>query len=83
MKWEYTTVSVSALAGYSGERVIDALKNALHSANWYVRYAAAVSLEALQVTYDDLIDIMNGNDRYAREMITYRLESRRMQKASV
>ena len=83
LKWEYTTVSVSALAGYPGERVIDALKNALHSANWYVRYAAAVSLEALQVTYDDLIDIMNGNDRYAREMITYRLESRRMQKASV
>ncbi len=83
LKWEYATVSVSALAGYPGERVIDALKDALHSANWYVRYAAAVSLETLQVTYDDLIDIMNGNDRYAREMIMYRLESRRMQKASV
>ena len=83
MNWEYATVSVSALAAYPREQVLGTLKDALRSANWYVRYAAAVSLETLQVTYDDLLDIMNGTDRYAREMIMYRLESRRMQKASV
>lgn len=83
LKWEYATVAVSSLAGYREPRVVEALKDALHSANWYVRYGAAGSLEALGVTYDDLSDIMNGNDRYAREMITYRLESRRLQKASV
>ncbi len=81
--WEYATVSASALARYSGERVIDALKEALHSSNWYVRYSAALSLDAHQVNYTDLIDVVAGNDRYAREMITYRLETRELQKASV
>lgn len=46
-------------------------------------YAASASLEALDVRYEDMIDIVAGNDRYAREMMTYRLESRRIQKASV
>ena len=62
---------------------MEALKRALHSGNWYVRYAASASLEALDVRYEDMIDIVAGNDRYAREMMTYRLESRRIQKASV
>ncbi|WP_297211170.1 HEAT repeat domain-containing protein [uncultured Flavonifractor sp.] len=80
-RWEYATVSVTALACYRGERVVIALKQALHSANWYVRYAAAASLEAQQMDYKQLLDIVSGSDRYAREMMTYRLESRRMQKA--
>ncbi len=78
--WEYATVSTSALASYSGDRVIKALKQALHSPNWYVRYAAAVSLEAQHVDYEDLIELVAGNDRYAREMMMYRLESRRLLK---
>lgn len=77
--WEYATVSASALARYSGQRVIDALKGALHSSNWYVRAAASNSLEVLGVNYEDMIDIVAGNDRYAREMMNYRLEARRMQ----
>lgn len=82
-RWEYATVSVSSLARYQDLRVMDTLKKALHSANWYVRYAAAVSLEAQDVNYVDMIDIVAGSDRYAREMMTYRLEARRMQKAGV
>lgn len=77
--WEYATVSASALAHYSGQQVIDALKGALHSSNWYVRAAASASLEALGVNYEDMIDIVTGNDRYAREIMTYRLEARRIQ----
>ena len=83
LQWEYATVSVSALARYQDLRILGVLKQALHSANWYVRYAAAESLEAQQVRYEDLLDIVYGNDRYAREMITYRLEARRMRKAGV
>lgn len=79
-QWEYATVSASALARYRGERVVETLKRALHSANWYVRSAASSSLEACGLNYEDMIDIVAGNDRYAREMMTYRLESRRMQK---
>ena len=83
VQWEYATVSVFSLSRYEGHQVIEALKKALHSSNWYVRYAAAVSLESQHVNYEDLIDIVAGNDRYAREMMTYRLESRRLQKAEV
>ena len=79
-RWEFAVIAVSALAGYPGERVLEVLKEALHSENWYIRYSAAQSLEAHQVEYSDLIDIMMGNDRYAREMMTYRLESRKLQK---
>ncbi len=81
--WEYTTVSVSALARYPGEATVAALKEALHSSNWYVRYDAAIGLQALHVDYMDLMDVITGNDRYAREMMVYRMESDRMQKAGV
>lgn len=79
-QWEYVTVSAAALSRYPGEATFAALKEALHSANWYVRYAAAASLDALGAGYEDLLDIISGSDRYAREMVMYRLESRRMQK---
>ena len=79
-QWEYVTVSASALSRYPGEATFSVLKEALHSANWYVRYAAAASLNALGAGYEDLLDIISGSDRYAREMVMYRLESRRMQK---
>lgn len=82
-QWEYTTVSVTGLARYPGEATVTVLKEALHSSNWYVRYAAAASLEALHVDYTDLMDVMTGDDRYAREMILYRLENSQMQKAGV
>ena len=79
-QWEYVTISASALARYPGGRTLDALKDALHSSNWYVRYAAAASLDALGAEYEDLLDVISSNDRYAREMVMYRLESRWMQK---
>lgn len=75
LRWEYATVSVSSLARYPGERVVAALKEALHSPNWYIRYAAASSLEAHNVGYEDVADIVTGSDRYAREMLLYRLET--------
>ena len=78
--WEYATVSISSLARYNGGRVIGTLKQALHSSNWYIRQSAAASLEARGVDYSGLMDVIVGNDRYAREMITYRLESQRLQK---
>lgn len=81
--WEYATVSASSLANYRGERVIRVLKRALHSSNWYVRYAAAASLEAHHMNYEDLLDVVSGSDRYAREMMAYQMESHRMQEAGV
>lgn len=81
--WEYGTVAASALAAYHDGEVIDALKEALHSQNWYIRSAAAQSLEQMQVDYTDVLDIAAGSDRYAREMMLYRLESRKLQSQEV
>ncbi|MBO6016209.1 MAG: HEAT repeat domain-containing protein [Lachnospiraceae bacterium] len=76
--WEYTATSVTSIATYEGEDVKAALIHAVHSANWYVRFNAANSLEALHLDYTDLIDVLSGSDRYAREMIMYRLDFERM-----
>ncbi len=75
-KWEYAAISATALAIYHGEDVINCLTEAMKSPNWYIRYNASVSLEAQQLEYSDLIDVVGGDDRYAREMVMYRLESR-------
>ena len=80
-RWEYVTVSVSSLAAYREPEVLETLKESLHSPNWYIRYAAASSLEAQGAVYEDLMDIVAGNDRYAREMVLYRLEARQLQNA--
>ncbi len=77
LRWEFAAIAASALAGYGGEAVTAALAEAMHSPNWYVRYNAAASLEARGLAYEDLLAIAGG-DRYAQEMLTYRLESRRL-----
>ena len=77
--WEFATVAASSLATYSRAEVVSVLKEALHSSNWYIRYSSAQSLEHLNVDYSDMIDIAAGNDRYAREMMTYRLKARTLQ----
>jgi hypothetical protein len=78
-RWEYATVAAASLTAYPDGEAIGALKEALHSGNWYVRNAAAQSLEQMQVDYTDVLDIAAGSDRYAREMMLYRLESRKLQ----
>ena len=78
LRWNYAAVSASALAAYPGEQTVHTLKKALKSENWYARYNAAQSLEALGLHYDDLLDIINGNDRYAREMILYHFSRRQL-----
>lgn len=74
--WEYAAISASALAAYPGQDVVDGLMEAMHSGNWYIRYNAASCLEAHGLGYSDLLELVGGRDRYAREMIMYRLENR-------
>ena len=80
---EYATVAAASLAAYPDPNSVEALKKALHSANWYVRSAAAQSLEELQVDYTDVLDITTGSDRYAKEIMLYRLELRKLQEQGV
>lgn len=73
-EWELCAVCMTVLAAYPGEETIALLKGGLHSRNWYVRYNAALSLRSLKVGVEQVLDIMEGDDRYAREMLQYRLE---------
>lgn len=73
-KWEYSAVASTALGSYPCGATVDTLKNNLYSRNWYIRLNSAVSLKKLGMTYSELSDIIDGNDRYASEIITYCLQ---------
>lgn len=67
-------VGTSALENYPNERSCAVLKSCMTSGNWYVRKNAAASLLAIGSTMD-IQDILQGEDRYAKEMLTYMLSS--------
>ncbi len=81
--WEYAAISASSLARYRGEDVVRALSRAMCSPVWYVRYNAAASLEAHGLRYEELMDVVDSGDRYAREMLMYRLERRALEKEAL
>lgn len=81
VNWEYAAISATCLARYPGEDVVAALIEAMHSSNWYVRSNASQSLESHDLDYNDLIEVVGGRDRYAREMMMYRLDTKRLEQA--
>lgn len=72
-EWELRAVCMTVLAAYPGEETLRLLKDGLHSRRWYVRYNAALSLRVLKADEEQLRDVLTGGDRYAREMLQYRL----------
>lgn len=64
-------VTASVIDRYPGEETVAALKAALHYSNWYLRYNAASSLVSLKVDIKQLKDVLEGEDRYAKEILTY------------
>lgn len=79
-KWEYMAIAATSLVSYPGEKTVEVLKSLLSDSNWYVRYNAAESLERLGLDYEDLIDILEGGDRYASEMLRYRFDRKKLKK---
>ncbi len=73
-KWEYVVVASAALGSYPGEATVEQLKRNLYNPSWYVRFNASQSLERLGLTYLDLVDVMEGQDRYATEILRYRFD---------
>ena len=78
-RWEFSAISASALARYEGRDVVDALLRAMNSSNWYTRSNAAASLEAHGLSYEEMLQVLGGRDRYAREMLTYRLKAKQLE----
>ena len=74
--WEYQAIASSALKSYPGDVTFRILVKNLSSSNWHIRQHSAISLEKLGYTYHDLISVFDGNDRYAREIMRYRLDRR-------
>lgn len=81
--WEYQAIASSALKSYPGDVTFRILVENLSSSNWHIRQNSAISLEKLGYTYHDLINVFDGNDRYAREIMRYRLDKRNAEKETV
>lgn len=71
---EKRIVAADVLAEYCCGDVIAVLKVALNDPNWYVRRNASRSLLKTEVTMPDLLEVLTGKDRYAKEMLRYYLE---------
>ena len=78
--WELQNACISALAMYPGPQTLEILKKEISSKNWYVRHNAAKSLAILNTDRDTLADILQGNDRYAKEMLEYQLDEAKAQR---
>ena len=72
-RWEYAAVAARALSSYPNVRSVRTLKRCLRSPVYQVRFNAAKSLYDLGLSLEtDLSDVMEGSDRYARDMLAYR-----------
>ena len=79
-RWEYAAIASQSLASYPTDHSVEVLKENLRSREWNVRFNAAQSLEKMGLSYIDLQDIFDGDDRYAREMLQYRFDCRELEK---
>ena len=73
---EYAIVALAVLRHYPCQETIDVLRMKTNHPNWFVRYNATESLEFLGIEYQDLIDIFDGNDHFARDMLQYKFDQR-------
>lgn len=75
-KWELCATASSALGSYRSAQAVQLLRGNLHHENWYIRLNAARSLVRLGVSYAQMADLIDGNDRYAAEILGYCLSER-------
>lgn len=69
--WECAAVAASALAHYPGSETVATLKRCLTSPVWHVRHNAARSLHDLGLSLDEMSDVIEGPDRFARDTVRY------------
>ena len=69
--WEIVAIATTSIALYKDKDTIDILKSMLCNKNWYVRLNAANSLVKMGISNDDISEILNGDDKYAKEILSY------------
>lgn len=74
----YTIVAAFVLRAYPSSQTRDALEQALHDPNWYVRKNAAFSLVSLGLSDETIQTLLAGPDRYAREILQYALHQKEL-----
>lgn len=68
--------TATTLSNYPSNRTIEVLKKGMTNSNWYIRKNSCASFLALNPSKDDIDDILNGHDRYAKDILLYQLDRR-------
>lgn len=70
--WESMIVAVGMLGNFKKtDYIVKVLQIALTSSVWYVRMNSAKSLCRIGLSEEEIADIRNGEDRYAKDAINY------------
>ena len=70
----FLIVSATALSNYPSKRTIEVLKKGITNSNWYIRRNSCTSFLSLNPSKNDIDDILNGNDIYAKDILLYQLD---------
>lgn len=71
--WEYADVSALVLGSYKQKIVLKALEKAIYSSNWHIKNSSSSSLVQLVDSLAELDPILTGDDKYAKEILNYKL----------
>ncbi len=75
-EWEIKALSAKALGIYESEDVLEALMESIEDSNWYIRLNSAMSIINFSENQDTIKNVLNGKDRYARDIMIYSLFNR-------
>ena len=78
-RWEYAAVAATALTNYPSMKAVEVLKGCLSSPSWFVRNNAAKTLYGYGLSLEDLADVLDGSDAFARDMVTDHWELKRLE----
>lgn len=73
--WEVRAIAAKVLGQLQSEKALIPLAEALSDREWYVRYNAANSLISIEGGIDIVYDILDGQDRFAKDIIVSVLET--------
>lgn len=74
--WEVRATSARVVSKYTGEKIIDKLKQTLTDENYYVRYNSAESFLKLVDSTTAIDEAITNEDRFARDILLYAMNTR-------
>ena len=71
--WVVRSAAIQGLGLLRSEEAVQAVKTALSDKEWWVRQTAAKAFIAMEVSTEELADVIYGYDRYATDALKYAL----------